>query len=75
MTVVVQSADNFNHALQHVSQFSIQTLPLVLDFNVRVFRIIRILCSHDDIRFSLCVLCPFTDISFIFRKNLTVSCK
>jgi hypothetical protein len=31
MTIVVRSADNFNHALQYVSQFSTRTLSFVLD--------------------------------------------
>jgi len=33
MTIVVRSADNFNHVLQYVSHFSTQALSFVLDFN------------------------------------------
>lgn len=40
MTIVVRSADNFNHALQYVSQFSTQNLSLVLEFDIPVLHVI-----------------------------------
>jgi len=40
MTIVVRSADNFNHALQYVSQFSTQNLLFVLDFYILVLHVI-----------------------------------
>jgi hypothetical protein len=40
MTIVVRSADNFNHALQYVSQFRAQTSSFVLDFITPVFHVI-----------------------------------
>ena len=36
MTIVVRSADNFNHALQYVSRLGIRPLFFVLDFNISV---------------------------------------
>lgn len=51
MTIVVRSADNFNHALQYVSQFSTQNLLFVLDFNIPLFHVIWMLCSHSDVMF------------------------
>ena len=51
MTIVVRSADNFNHALQHVSQFSTQNLSFVLDFNIPVLHVVWMLCAHSDVMF------------------------
>jgi len=51
MAIVVRSADNFNHALQYVSQFSAHNLSFVLEFNIPVFHVIWMLFSHSDVMF------------------------